>query len=144
MIICARTDARGVTGMADSIDRAKRYAETGVDMIFPEGMHNIEEFSEFAEALAPMRGDGGPFLLGNMTEFGVTDPISAGEFADIGYDCVIFPASTLRAAMGGVVRLLAELKETGQVAEAREAMLTRKETYEILGYDPGEEWVQPP
>jgi methylisocitrate lyase len=69
MIVCARTDARGVTGMDDAIERAKRYIDAGADMIFPEGLRDLEEFGEFARAVEPMRNsDGsGPFLLANMT-----------------------------------------------------------------------------
>jgi hypothetical protein len=46
--------------------------------------------------------------------------------------------------MGGVVRLLQELKSTGQVKEALPEMLTRQELYNLLDYSPGEEWKQPP
>jgi methylisocitrate lyase len=68
MIVCARTDARGVTGMDDAIERAKRYVDAGADMIFPEGLRNLEEFGEFSRALAPMRdGSSGVFLVANMT-----------------------------------------------------------------------------
>eukprot|EP00453_Perkinsus_chesapeaki_P000321 CAMPEP_0185923396 /NCGR_PEP_ID=MMETSP0924C-20121207/11124_1 /TAXON_ID=321610 /ORGANISM="Perkinsus chesapeaki, Strain ATCC PRA-65" /LENGTH=34 /DNA_ID= /DNA_START= /DNA_END= /DNA_ORIENTATION= len=34
-----------------------------------------------------------------MTEFGKTDPIRLDDFAAAGYDCVIYPVSTLRCAM---------------------------------------------
>ena len=43
-IICARTDARGVEGLSQAIDRAKRYVDAGADMIFPEGLQSEEEF----------------------------------------------------------------------------------------------------
>ena len=40
-IICARTDAKGVYGINETIDRAKHYIDSGADMIFPEGLLNI-------------------------------------------------------------------------------------------------------
>src|SRR5262245_33043933 len=35
-VIIARTDARGVNGFPDAVERAKRYLDAGADMIFPE------------------------------------------------------------------------------------------------------------
>lgn len=37
-IVCARTDARSVYGMDETIKRAKFYIDAGADMIFPEGL----------------------------------------------------------------------------------------------------------
>lgn len=45
-----------------------------------------------------------------MTEFGKTPLINFSMFERIGYSCVIYPVSTLRAAMGAVHSLLANLK----------------------------------
>jgi len=44
-VVCARTDARGVTGIEDTIKRAKSYVDAGADMIFPEGLISKEEFN---------------------------------------------------------------------------------------------------
>ena len=83
------------------------------------------------------------FLLANMTEFGTTDIISITEFEALGYDAVIYPASSMRAAMGAVTRLFADLRATGHVKASLPDMQTRKELYETLEYTPGEEWVMP-
>jgi methylisocitrate lyase len=64
-LIVARTDARGVNGLADAVDRAKRYADEGADAIFPEGLQSEQEFEEFRKAVEVP-------LLANMTEFGKT------------------------------------------------------------------------
>ena len=50
-IICARTDARGVIGIEETIERSKLYVEAGADMIFPEGLSTAEEFAQVADAL---------------------------------------------------------------------------------------------
>jgi hypothetical protein len=50
-VICARTDARGVIGMDEAIDRAQKYVKSGADMIFPEGLKSREEFRLFAKAI---------------------------------------------------------------------------------------------
>jgi methylisocitrate lyase len=115
-IICARTDAAGVTGIEDCIKRSKMYIDAGADMIFPEGLKSKEEFVLVAKELRGYGPKGGPFLLANMTEFGKTPYISLKEFGEMGYHCVIFPVSTLRIAMKAIEFFLKELKETGTQA----------------------------
>jgi len=145
-IICARTDAAGVTNIDDAIDRATAYVEAGADMIFPEGLHSKEDFGKFAEAMRRLPGpapQGGPFMLANMTEFGKTPYLPVAEFEKLGYNCVIFPVSTFRAAMGGVKNLLATLNETGCTEAALDQMYTRQQLYASLRYTPGQEWTFP-
>ena len=40
-IVCARTDARGVMGLEETIKRSKYYIDAGADMIFPEGLNSV-------------------------------------------------------------------------------------------------------
>lgn len=141
-IVCARTDAAGVEGFDAAIDRSKAYATAGADMLFPEGLHSEDEFAKFAEAMSTL-GDKRPYLLANMTEFGKTPIIPLSRFAELGYDFVIFPVSTLRTAMGAVTRMLADLKASGSVAGSLDAMQTRQELYDLIGYTPGEAWEFP-
>jgi len=145
-IICARTDAAGVTSIDDAIDRATAYVDAGADMIFPEGLHTQADFARFAEEMRKLRGpapSGGPFMLANMTEFGKTPYMTVSEFEKMGYHCVIFPVSTFRSAMGGVKRLLESLNETGCTEASLDQMYTRKELYSTIQYTPGKEWVYP-
>jgi methylisocitrate lyase len=99
-IICARTDARGVEGIESTVKRSIAYINAGADMIFPEGLENLEEFEYVAKQLRAHKSD--VYLLANMTEFGKTPLINFNEFERIGYSCVIYPVSTLRVAMGAV------------------------------------------
>ncbi len=143
-IICARTDARGVEGFDAALTRAKAYVEAGADMIFPEGLTTEDEFARFADSLrrsvAPSLR---PFLLANMTEFGKTPLIPLSKFAAMGYSCVIYPVSLLRVAMGAVTRALEQLKREGTVEGFVGQMQTRKELYELVGYEPGRAWEFP-
>lgn len=142
-LICARTDARGVSGMDEAIARATLYAKAGASMIFPEGLQNEAEFEAFANAMKQVRvGDTGqsPYVLANMTEFGKTPMIPRERFAQLGYHLVIYPVSTLRVAMKAVERLLDTLKHDGGVGASLGDMQTRAELYDLLGYTPGEPW----
>jgi len=142
-IICARTDARGVYGLDETIRRSKMYIDAGADMIFPEGLANKEEFEIVAKELKGYGKKGGPFLLANMTEFGKTPIINISEFEKMGYNCVIFPVSTLRIAMKGVTDFLKDLKKSGDVNNSLDKMQTRQELYDLLQYTPGKEWIFP-
>ena len=147
-IICARTDARGVEGFDSAVKRAKEYVNAGADMIFPEGLRDIEEFKQFSEELKSMgelglAARGGPFMLANMTEFGKTDHIGIDAFEKAGYHAVIYPVSTLRVAMRAVESMLKELKSEGGLEGQEQHMMTRKELYDTLKYTPGVEWSYP-
>lgn len=155
-IVCARTDARGVDGFDAAVTRAKAYIEAGADMIFPEGLASEDEFAKFAKEMgngqratgAPGsstmgNGKGSAYLLANMTEFGKTPIIPLKRFSEMGYSCVIWPVSTLRAAMGEVTRMLGELRRVGDVSASIDRMQHRKELYGLMGYTPGSEWEFP-
>lgn len=139
-VICARTDARGVEGFDAAIARARSYVNAGADMIFPEGLASAEEFARFSETLRGSLGEKRVYLLANMTEFGKTPIIPASEFARMGYECVIYPVSLLRVAMGAVTRALSQLRSDGSVKSLLSEMQTREELYKAIGYTPGVEW----
>ena len=63
--MCARTDAKGVIGLDECINRSKAYIDAGADMIFPEGLDTAEEFKVVAKALKSHKKE--VFLLANMT-----------------------------------------------------------------------------
>jgi methylisocitrate lyase len=140
-VICARTDARGVEGFDAAVSRARAYLEAGADMIFPEGLTSEKEFAEFASLLR--RSAPSSLLLANMTEFGKTPMITAERFGAMGYNCVIYPVTLLRIAMGAVTRALAVLRERGTAEPLLNQMQTREELYRMIDYKPGVEWEFP-
>ena len=105
-------------------------------MIFPEGLKSEQEFATFAEACPGL-------LLANMTEFGKTPMINVKTFSDMGYDLVIYPVTMQRVAMAAVTQRLGELASQGGAELFLDAMQTRSELYDLLGYIPGEEWPFP-
>jgi methylisocitrate lyase len=141
-VVCARTDAAGVEGFDAAVARAEAYVQAGADMIFPEGLRSAAEFERFARAMDAL-GQHRPYLLANMTEFGKTPMLGAGQFEQMGYDLVIYPVSTLRLAMKAVEAGLAELRRSGTLEGALPAMQTRSELYALLAYDPARPWEMP-
>lgn len=136
-VIIARTDARGVAGYDEAVRRAHLYLQAGADGIFPEALQNREEFARFAK-------DVDTVLLANCTEFGKSPLLTADEFAEIGYNIVIFPVTLQRVAAGAVQRALDVLKREGTQSSLLELMQTREELYDLLGYDPSKGLSEPP
>jgi len=126
-LIIARTDARAVEGIDGAIKRANVYLEAGADAIFPEALESKEEFILFRKEISAP-------LLANMTEFGKSPYLSAKEFEDMGYNMVIFPLTAFRVMLKSVADALSKLKAEGSQKAFIEEMMTRKELYEILGY----------
>jgi methylisocitrate lyase len=126
-VICARTDARAVTGFADAVDRAKACLDAGADLIFPEALASEEEFAAFAGLVQ------GP-LLANMTEFGKTPLITAERFGQLGYAAVIFPMTGFRLALRALREGYAALLAAGTQRELLPRMETRAQLYDLLRY----------
>ncbi|MEM1890520.1 MAG: methylisocitrate lyase [Pyrobaculum sp.] len=126
-VIIARTDAVGVTGFEDAVERAQLYLEAGADVIFPEALRSEEEFREFARRVkAP--------LLANMTEFGVSPLISAKKLEEYGYKFVIYPVTALRVALYFVREVYKSIRDQGTQAAWVDKMLTRRELYDLIKY----------
>lgn len=126
-IICARTDAAAIEGVSAAIDRAKAYADAGADLIFTEALCAPAEFERFRAAVDTP-------LLANMTEFGKSELLGAGQLADIGYNAVIYPVTTLRLAMYAVEAGLREIANMGTQSGLLDRMQHRSRLYELLRY----------
>ena len=127
LVIMARTDVRGVSGMQAAVDRAKALVDAGADAVFPEAMASLEEF-------AAMRAAVDVPILANMTEFGKSDLFTVDQLRDVGVDLVIFPVSLLRIAMGAIERGLDELAASGSLQAEVPGMQTRARLYELVDY----------
>ncbi len=126
--IIARTDARGVTEYDDAVERAHQYLAAGADGIFPEALTGQDELRRFAK-------DVDTLLLANMTEFGKTPYFAVDEFADMGYNLVIFPVTLQRIAMFAMRDALRTIKTEQSQKSVVDRMQTRRELYDLLEYD---------
>ena len=127
-LLIARTDARGVTGYDDAVERAHRYLAAGADGIFPEALTSREELARFGRDVETI-------LVANMTEFGKTPYLTADEFGELGYNLVIFPVTLQRCAMKAMESVLRTLRREGTQRSVLDQMQTRQELYELLEYD---------
>ncbi|MBB1174718.1 methylisocitrate lyase, partial [Klebsiella pneumoniae] len=89
-VIIARTDALASEGRQSALDRLSACVEAGADIAFPEAVHDLEGFRDFARALpAP--------ILANITEFGQTPLLTVQELAAAQVGMVLYPLSAFRA-----------------------------------------------
>lgn len=127
-LIMARTDAIAVEGFEAALDRAERYVEAGVDLLFVEAPESDEQIAEISRRFA----DRVP-LLANMVEGGATPIRSTEQMAAFGFKVVIFPGGTARAMVPALQGYFASLKQHGTTAPWRDRMLDLTELNEVLG-----------
>ena len=126
-VIMARTDALAVEGMEQTVERAVACVEAGADMIFPEAMLELEQYTQFKQAV-------GVPVLANITEFGHTPLFSTPELGAAGVDIVLYCCGAYRAMNRGAETVYKALLEDGHQRNVIDIMQTRAELYDYLGY----------
>lgn len=131
-VVMARTDALAVEGMQSAVERAVACVEAGADMIFPEAIKSLEQYTEFKNAV-------GVPILANITEFGHTPLFTTPELGTAGVDIVLYCCSAYRAMNKAAHDTYVSIMENGHQKEALANMQTRNELYQHLGYHEYEE-----
>jgi len=127
-LIIARTDARGVEGLSEAIDRAKAYQEAGADILFIEAPHSIDEMKLIRKSF----GEDIP-LLANMVEGGKTPIKTANDLKSLGFNIVIFPGGAVRAATFQLQQYYAGLIENGSTLEFSDSMHNFDSLNSVIG-----------
>jgi 2-methylisocitrate lyase-like PEP mutase family enzyme len=109
-VLIARTDALALEGVDGAIDRAKRYADAGADLLWVEAPNTEAEIEKIATAL-----DGHTLLL-NWLEGGRTPPIGIDRIRELGFALVLFPIGSVLAMMAGLREHLDYLRAHGTPA----------------------------
>lgn len=125
--LIARTDAIQVDGVDAAIERAIACVEAGADGIFAEAAYDLDTYRKFVDAVkAP--------VLANITEFGATPLFSREELASAGVAIQLFPLSAFRAANKAAENVYIAVRRDGHQKSVVDAMQTRDELYERIGY----------
>ena len=101
-LLCARTDALAVEGIDAAIERAGRYRETGVDMLFVQGADTPETLARVCQALPGAH-------LANVSQAGGPAKLSVDAAQAAGAAAIIFPIAALLAAAAAMERMLQTL-----------------------------------
>lgn len=126
-VIMARTDALAVEGMEKTVERAMACVEAGADMIFPEAMRDLAQYTHFKQAVQVP-------VLANITEFGHTPLFTTPELGSAGVDMVLYCCSAYRAMNRAAEQVYKALLIDGHQHGVIEIMQTRAELYEYLAY----------
>ncbi len=119
-VVIARTDAIAVEGFGAAIDRASAYRDAGADMSFIEAPTSEAEIAEIAKRVPGWK-------LINMFEGGKTPLLPASRLEALGYNLVIVPSDTQRAAIKAMQRVLAAIGRDGSAASMSADMASFKE-----------------
>jgi 2-methylisocitrate lyase-like PEP mutase family enzyme len=127
-LIIARTDAVAVEGLQPAIERARRYAEAGADVLFVEAPQSRGELAIVGEAL------GGTLpLLANMVDGGDTPNLPAAELDALGFKLVIFPGGVVRALLRTMQEYYGSLATHRSNQPFFPRMLDFKQMNDVLG-----------
>ena len=126
-ILMARTDALAVEGLDGVVERAGRFVEAGADAIFAEAMTELGMYARITEAVDVP-------VLANLTEFGKTPLYTLAELRTVGVRMALYPLSAFRAMSQAALRVYRTIREEGSQRSVVDAMQTRDQLYELLGY----------
>ena len=115
MKIIARTDARGISGINEALDRAAAFVEAGADATFVEAPKNLAELKAIPSSIqAPQ--------VANMVFGGLTPEPGREALASMGYSIVLYANAALQTAIQAVDITLSSLRDTGSLAECSDLL----------------------
>ncbi|MDR7485093.1 MAG: isocitrate lyase/phosphoenolpyruvate mutase family protein [Armatimonadota bacterium] len=132
LVIIARTDARAVLGLDAAIERARRYAEAGADVLFVEAPESEEELERIARTLP------GPLLV-NMFAGGKTPLVAPARLEALGYRIMIVPSDLQRAAIAAMQEAAALVRATGTATGMGDRLASFAERDRLVGLAAWEE-----
>ncbi len=115
MKIIARTDALGISGINEALDRAAAFVEAGADATFVEAPKNLAELKVIPSSIqAPQ--------VANMVFGGLTPEPGREVLASMGYSIVLYANAALQTAIQAVDTTLSSLRDTGSLAECSDLL----------------------
>jgi 2-methylisocitrate lyase-like PEP mutase family enzyme len=125
-VVIARTDAIAVEGFSAALDRAAAYLEAGADVSFVEAPTSEAEIAEITKRLPGWK-------LINMFEGGKTPLLPVSRLQELGYQLVIIPSDTQRAAIKAMQRVLTTIARDGSAATMHGDMASFAEREAVIG-----------
>ena len=102
ILIMARTDARGVLGFDEALDRCRMFVDEGADIIFLEAPETREEMEGFCRAIPRP-------CMANMVSGGTTPVLPPRELEALGYKIAAYPLVLISTAVRAMQRALGAL-----------------------------------
>ncbi len=108
--IIARTDSRAGAGFEEAVRRCNAALEAGADMAFLEAPQTMAEVEQVPKLVK------GPCLL-NVVLGGKTPAVNLRDAEKMGYRIAILPGMLFASIIGLCDKMLADVKETGELAQ---------------------------
>lgn len=128
-LIMSRTDARAVYGLANAIDRSRRYQAAGADLIFIEAPQSVAELEQIHAAFPDTP------LMANMIEGGKTPLTTAEDLERLGFNIVVHPTAMTYTQAYAEEQLLQTLQRDGTTTAAEGQMITFNKFNQFVGLD---------
>jgi methylisocitrate lyase len=125
--IMARTDAIANEGLESALDRIHAYVQAGADLVFPEAIENLADYSKISSAVSKP-------ILANITEFGKTPLFTRDELAANGVRMILNPLSAFRAMNKAAENVYTAIRRDGSQVNVIDTMQTREELYQAINY----------
>ena len=103
-VLIGRTDALQPEGLSAAIDRAKAYRDTGVDLVFVDGVKSRAEVEGIARQLD------GPKVV-SLVDGTDAAHLTLTELEEMGFTVVLYAVTALFAAIAGTRVALSELRQ---------------------------------
>lgn len=126
MLIIARTDALPAIGIDEAVDRALRYQNAGVDLVFVDGVKTVAEVQAIARRVS------GPKVV-SLVDGTPAAVLTADELQDMGFNVVLYAVTTLFSAARAVQQALALLQTHGTPTGVQPPGMTYAEFSDVVG-----------
>ena len=123
-----RTDALAAAGLDEALQRARRYREAGVDLVFVDAVKRVEDVRAIGQEV------GGPLVV-SLVEGHEAAGLGPDELKRMGFSLALYPLSALFTATRAIQEMLAELKRTGTTDTRADRMATYAEFSAAVGLD---------
>ena len=127
-LLIARTDALGVNGFEDALERAERYLEAGADALFIEAPQSVAQMQQIGRQFG-----GRTPLVHNLVEGGNSPVTGGAEVQQLGYRVALYPAALLHQFVPAAQALLQVIANTGSTASLRSQLYELGDMNRVLG-----------
>lgn len=106
LLVIGRTDALPAAGLPEALDRARRWQDAGVDLVFIDGIKKIAEVEAVARQLP------GPKVV-SIVDGNETTALTASDLQQMGFAVVLYAVTALFSAAHAVEQALSMLRASG-------------------------------
>ncbi len=127
-VIVARTDALATDGVDAAIDRARRCADAGADVVMVEAATTLKEVERIGREIDAPK-------LYNLATGGLGPRLTVAQLRDLGFDWIVMPALTMAAVVDGVRRMAAAALRDGDDRAAAATGFRPRGLFELAGLE---------